>query len=65
MAGNVAVFGEVVGILAEASAAAAAERALDNTHRGLCEEREHALSSGENTGILFQFLLQQEDSSLC
>lgn len=57
MARNVAVFWEIVGILAEAPATTA-ECALDNAHRGLCEEREHSLSFRENTDTSFQFLLQ-------
>lgn len=57
MAWNVAVFWEVIGILAEAPAAAAAKCALDNTHCGLCEEREHTLNFRENTDTSFQFLL--------
>lgn len=56
VAWNVAVFWEVIGILAEAPAATA-EGALDNAHRGLCEGREHTLNFRENTDSSFQFLL--------
>lgn len=67
VARNVAVFWEVIGILAEAPAAAA-ECTLDNAHRGLCEERARALNvrsskQKENFDISLQRLLQKDSSS--